>query len=385
MYGFVGRLTPEQVEAIAGQLYVEMLKSGYTAVAEFHYLHHDPDGAPYADLAEMSERVIAAAQGDGHRPHPSAGALWRRRLRRQAGRPRPAPLPQRSRSASCELIGILRAAPWRRSPDPHRHRAAFAARGHAGDAGRGGRRASRPWIRRRRSISTSPSRRRRWRTASPGRGQRPVEWLLAPSARRPALVPGPCDPYDRAARPRVWRASGAVAGLCPTTEANLGDGFFPAAGLLRGPAAASASAPTAISPSARSRSCAGSNTASACVTPAAQCAAARRRQRTQSTGSHVGAALYRAALAGGALAAGRPIGRIAAGRAGRSRGPRPRKPRRCSARSGDTLLDALVFAGNQNPVRDVFVGGRRVVEEGRHIAEHDVLARFRAAMKALLD
>jgi formimidoylglutamate deiminase len=54
MYGFVGRLRPEQVEAIAGQLYVEMLKSGYTAVAEFHYLHHDPAGAPYGDLPEIS-------------------------------------------------------------------------------------------------------------------------------------------------------------------------------------------------------------------------------------------------------------------------------------------------------------------------------------------
>ena len=54
-------------------------------------------------------------------------------------------------------------------------------------------------------------------------------------------------------------------------------------------------------------------------------------------------------------------------------------------RGGDTLLDALVFAGNQNPVRDVFVGGRQLVEEGHHIAEHDVLARFRGAMKALLD
>jgi formimidoylglutamate deiminase len=54
-------------------------------------------------------------------------------------------------------------------------------------------------------------------------------------------------------------------------------------------------------------------------------------------------------------------------------------------RRGDALLDALVFAGNQTQVRDVFVGGRRVVEEGHHIAEHDVLARFRGAMKTLLD
>ena len=65
MYGFLRDLIPEQVEAIAAQLYVEMLKAGYTAVGEFHYLHHAPDGSPYADLAEMSRRVVAAAKAAG--------------------------------------------------------------------------------------------------------------------------------------------------------------------------------------------------------------------------------------------------------------------------------------------------------------------------------
>ncbi|MFQ5959417.1 MAG: amidohydrolase family protein, partial [Alphaproteobacteria bacterium] len=65
MYDFVGRLTPEHVEAIAAQLYVEMLKAGYTAVGEFHYLHHDTGGTPYDDRCEMSERVIAAAARAG--------------------------------------------------------------------------------------------------------------------------------------------------------------------------------------------------------------------------------------------------------------------------------------------------------------------------------
>ncbi|MEE8294066.1 MAG: formimidoylglutamate deiminase, partial [Kiloniellales bacterium] len=60
MYGFQRRLVPEQLEAIAAQLYVEMLKAGYTAVGEFHYLHHDPEGRPYDDPAEMSHGVIAA-------------------------------------------------------------------------------------------------------------------------------------------------------------------------------------------------------------------------------------------------------------------------------------------------------------------------------------
>src|SRR5262249_19217126 len=61
MYGFVARIEPDDLEAIAAQLYVEMLKAGYSAVAEFHYLHHDRDGQPYADPAEMSWRVLAAA------------------------------------------------------------------------------------------------------------------------------------------------------------------------------------------------------------------------------------------------------------------------------------------------------------------------------------
>src|SRR3546814_13130424 len=65
MYRFVATLTPEQVEAIAAQLYVEMLEAGYTAVGEFHYLHHGPGGRPYADVAEMSRRTIAAPKATG--------------------------------------------------------------------------------------------------------------------------------------------------------------------------------------------------------------------------------------------------------------------------------------------------------------------------------
>src|SRR6266849_1670840 len=60
MYRFVGTIGPDDLQAIAAQLYVEMLKSGYTAVAEFHYLHHDRDGTPYADRVTMSEAIVAA-------------------------------------------------------------------------------------------------------------------------------------------------------------------------------------------------------------------------------------------------------------------------------------------------------------------------------------
>src|SRR5262245_41576867 len=65
MYRFVARMTPEDLEAITAQAYVEMLESGFTRVGEFHYVHHDPAGKPYANAAEMTERVVAAVDATG--------------------------------------------------------------------------------------------------------------------------------------------------------------------------------------------------------------------------------------------------------------------------------------------------------------------------------
>ena len=65
MYHFLGSLTPEDIEAIAAFAFVEMLESGFTSVAEFHYLHHAPDGRPYDNPAELSERIVNAASVTG--------------------------------------------------------------------------------------------------------------------------------------------------------------------------------------------------------------------------------------------------------------------------------------------------------------------------------
>ena len=90
-------MTPDDVEAIAAQLYVEMLEAGFAAVAEFHYLHNAPDGAPYAAPAELAARIVAAAAGDGDRPDAAAGLLRPRDLRRRAAPSRAAPLRHRPR------------------------------------------------------------------------------------------------------------------------------------------------------------------------------------------------------------------------------------------------------------------------------------------------
>ena len=65
MYRFVGRMTPEDIEAVAAQAYVEMLEAGFTRVGEFHYIHHDVSGVPYGNPAELAERIAAAAQASG--------------------------------------------------------------------------------------------------------------------------------------------------------------------------------------------------------------------------------------------------------------------------------------------------------------------------------
>ena len=193
MYRFALSMTPDQVEAVAAQLYVEMLEAGFGRVGEFHYLHHDRDGKPYANIAEMAERIAAAADATGISADAAAGLL---RAFAASAAPSPdrgpAALRQRSRIASpgcstkagarsCALDGaVVGVAPHSlRAVTPDELRAVPR------------------WPATARSTSTSPSRRKRSKTASPGRGARPVEWLLGQRRGRPALVPDPRHPHDR--------------------------------------------------------------------------------------------------------------------------------------------------------------------------------------------
>src|SRR6185312_1200823 len=225
MYGFVGRLMPDQVQAIAAQLYVEMLKAGYTAVGEFHYLHHDPDGRPYADLAEMSERIVAAAQATGigltHLPvlygyggfgGQPAGSGQRRFLNDVDGFLRLINrLLQRHRKNPQVRIGIA----------PHSLRAVTAEMLKAAVAGLDSFDDEAPIHIHIAEQVKEVQDCRAWSN------QRPVEWLLhhQPVGPRWCLVHATHMTEGETAR---LARTGAVAGLCPTTEGNLGDGFFQA-------------------------------------------------------------------------------------------------------------------------------------------------------------
>ncbi len=375
MYGFVNRLAPAQVEAIAAQLYAEMLKAGYTAVAEFHYLHHDLDGRPFADPAEMSERIIAAAKatGIGLTLLPvlyGAGgfgglpaAEGQRRFLNDAGRFLKLIETLRGRHGGDPQIRIGIAPHSLRAVTPEMLREAVEGV-RAMDA------ATPIHI----HIAEQT---KEVDDCLAWSGQRPVEWLLArqPVDRHWCLVHAT---HMTTAETRDLAASGAVAGLCPTTEANLGDGIFPAEAFFgaSGRFGIGSDSHISVSPVEELR-----------WLEYGQRLVSRRRNVLLPGGDpegHVGAALWRGALAGGAAANGRALGRIAAGARADLVILDPRSPALLQ-REGDALLDALIFAGNANPVRDVFVGGRHVVEDGHHIAEHALLARFERAMQALLE
>ncbi len=373
MYGFVGRLTPDQVQAIAAQLYVEMLKAGYTAVGEFHYLHHDPEGRPYADPAEMSERIVTAAQATGigltHLPvlygyggfgGQPAGSGQRRFLHDVTGFLRLINrLLQRHRNNSQIRIGIA----------PHSLRAVTAETLKEAVVGLNEFDDKAPIHIHIAEQVKEVEDCRAWSN------QRPVEWLLhhQPVGPRWCLVHATHMTEGETAR---LARTGAVVGLCPTTEGNLGDGVFQGPEYLRngGVFGIGSDSHISVSPFEELR-----------WLEYGQRLLHRRRAVLAAGGNQspsVGAAVYRAALAGGAQALGRPIGKLAAGCRADLIVIDTEKPA-LIGKSGDVLLDAVVFAGNENPVRDVMVGGRWAVAEGHHVAEQAVLKRYRAVLAEL--
>ena len=371
MYRFVDRLDPPQIEAIATQLYIELVKAGYTAVGEFHYLHHGPDGAPYADPAETGKRLLAAARTAGlgitllpvlygyggfggratgvqqRRFHNSAEGLLRifEALRAEAsGDPqvRIGLAPHSLRAVTPETLAEILRGLDALDPTAPRHIHIAEQTREVEDC-----------------LAWS--------------GRRPVAWLLdeVDVDGRWCLVHAThMEPAETEALAR----SGAVAGLCPTTEANLGDGLFdgPRYWAAGGAWGIGSDSHVSQSPLEELR-----------LLEYGQRLRDRRRNVLRGAVPGVGAELYRGALAGGAQALGRPIGRFAAGCRADLLVLDAETPALIGL-EGDRLLDALVFAGNANPVRDVAVGGRWVVCQGQHAAEGPALRDFAAARRALL-
>ena len=368
MYSFVSRLTPEDVEAIAAQLYVELLKGGFTAVCEFHYLHHDPDGRPYANPAEMSERLIAAAASAGI----ALTLLPVLYMTSDLGGEPPTPGQRRFLGTPDSIVSMIdklgAAHPEVRfGLAPHSLRAvppdALAEAVRALDAIDPAAPIHIHAAEQEREVADCVA----WS------GRRPVEWLLD----QQRLSPRWCVVHAthlNDVETDALAASGAIAGLCPTTEANLGDGLFPLARYLERGGSLGVGSDSNVSVSAIEE---------LRMLEYGQRLAHRRRSIAATASSpSPGTTLYQAALAGGASASGRATGAFAPGERADLVVLDPDAPF-LAGRAGDTLLDALVFGGNANPIRDVYVGGRPVVVDGRHTGETAIFERFRRSLARL--
>ncbi|OJW27714.1 MAG: formimidoylglutamate deiminase [Rhodospirillales bacterium 69-11] len=365
MYRFLALLDPEDVQAIAAQLQLECLRQGYTAIAEFHYLHNAPDGRPYDDPAELSQRIVAAADESG------IGLTLLPVLYRRAGfGGRPATEAQRRFVLSLEAHAALcqrMAAQTRVGVAPHSLRAVTPEELQAADA---------------LAAALGPGTPRHIHVAEQEAevadclawsGTRPVAWLLDHAAIDPAwcLVHATHVTPEEVAR---LAATGAAAGLCPSTETNLGDGIFPlpawrAAG---GRFGIGSDANLTTSPAEELRWLDGIH----------RLLQRRRAVMPAAPGSSIGLGLFQDAAEGGAQALGRAAGRIAPGRFADLVVLDPDHPT-LVGRPPAALLDAWLTAGNPTPVRHVMVGGRWVIRDGHHPGAEAITHRFRTRMKRL--
>jgi formimidoylglutamate deiminase len=374
MYRFAAKLRPEDVEAIAGQLYAEMLEAGFTAVAEFHYVHHQPGGAPYADPAELSRRVIAAADSTG------IGLTHLPVLYRYGGFGAKEPQDRQRRflhdsDAYARLLQAL-APTFRGRSDrrlgiaPHSLRAVSPEMLRDAIAALDGIDAAAPVHIHIAEQTAEVDDCIAWC------GKRPVQWLLDQNIvdRRWCLVHATHLDDDEIRR---LAASKAVTGLCPTTEANLGDGLFPAVDYMLAGGRIGIGSDSHISVSAAED-----------LRLLEYGQRLMHRSRTllsggpdRSTGRH----LFEAVAKGGAQALGQPMGAIAPGHRADFVVLDAEAPS-LAARKGDAVLDAWIFANQARPViRDVYVAGRRVVEQGRHIGSEKLAAAWHKALARLLE
>ena len=359
MYRFLDGMEPEDVEAISTQAFMEMLEGGFTRVGEFHYLHHDRAGRPYADPAELSRRVASAAAATGIR----LTLLPVFYARGGFGGVPPSPGQRRFIST---LDGFARLLETVRGIEgiavgvaPHSLRAvtpeeltAVCAMQPAGPL-----------------HIHAAEQVREVEECLVWSGARPVEWLLDHAAidarwcliHATHMTPGETERLAR---------SGAVAGLCPVTEANLGDGIFPGAAFhaLGGRYGVGSDSNIAISASAELR----------LLEYGQRLQSLARNVLAGGEGSSTGRTLFNAALAAGAAALGAPLPRLAEAEPADLVALAPG----LADGGGDRILDGWIFANGT--VDAVWVGGEQLVSAGRHRDRGTVERKTRQALRRLL-
>lgn len=367
MYRFLDHLTPEDIEAVAAQVFVEMLEAGYASVGEFHYVHHKRGGEQYADIAELSARIMAGAATAGigltHLPvlycYGGAGAkpLSGGQLRFGNDLEAFARLHERCGALLKDMPPdtVLGLAPHSlRAVTPEVLSSAISIAGSA------------PFHI---HVAEQP---REVEEVGAWLGARPVEWLLANAG----VGPSWCAIHATHMTPEETHGlarSGAVAGLCPITEANLGDGPF------NGPGWLSASGDFGVGSDSNVR-----------ISMTEEFRTLEYSQRLRDLARNVlvpdhgsvGTFLYANAARGSARALGRNAGEISEGKTADLLAIDSMDLALCGLKR-EQLLDGLCFVATDKVVKDVWSAGRHVVKGGRHVARETVANRYRHTISSL--
>ena len=368
MYRFAARFTPESLYAVAAQLYAEMLAAGYTTVCEFHYLHHAPDGRPYADPAAMSQALVQAAHDTGIR-------LTLLPVLYMTGGFDGRPLGERQKRFGHDVESYLRLLDGlraERSGDMVRIGCALHSLRAVPEA------AMREVL----AALPADSRVHIHIAEQTGevdecvaiRGARPVQWLLdnAEVDARWTLVHA--THLDDAELKGI-AASGATVAICPTTEANLGDGLFPLRYYLDagGRWGIGSDSQVSVSPVEELR----------WLEYGQRLASHRRNIAVTDHSPSVGDTLLGAVEASAAASTGHAIGSLAEGEFADALVLDVAAPQFAGATDADAT-DRWVFAGNQNLVRETWVNGRCVVENGRHFHADAIATHYCAQVERLI-
>lgn len=367
MYRFLGQLNPDDIEAIAAFAYMEMLEAGFASVGEFHYLHHQADGQAYTESAELSHRIAAAAaqagvgltllpvlyqQGGCDGRALTAGQArfgntidqYSRLVESAAGAVdqigadcvtgiAPHSLRAVSRESLAQIVNLRPESPV------HLHIAEQVAEVNE---------VLQAW------------------------GQRPIQWLLdhhAVDSRWCLVHATQTDETEL----QALAASGAVAGLCPITEANLGDGIFDGEAfvLADGRYGVGTDSNVRISLVDELR-----------LLEYSQRLRGQSRAVLASVEQSTGRHLFESVTRGGALALGRDAGGITAGQFG-DLTALDLESLTLTGLQGDQLLDSYIFAGSDQLVTDVWSAGRHVVVQGLHIHRASIINRYRKTLTRL--
>jgi formimidoylglutamate deiminase len=351
MYELLENVEPDEFEAIATDAYASMLEAGYTTVCEFHYVHRAKDGVPYARQTELADRIVAAARKTG------IGLTLIPVLYRYSDFGEKPPTPRQLRFVlSFEEYAEL----WHDLYDAYGAdpQIALGASPHSLRAvGLGDLTALTSLVNEVAGDGVplhmhASEQRREVEACLATHGTTPIELLARTVPLGPEWCLVHCTHATENERNLIV-ASGAVTALCPTTEASLGDGIFPAAQFLEngGRIAIGTDSNVSIDVAEELR----------WLEYVQRLAARERNLMVSNAMPFVGRSLYEATLRGGAQASGRPIGALAAGMRADAIAIDP------GDADPDTALGIALFRSGAWKVTDVVAGGKHVVAGGRHV------------------